>query len=212
MTRGGSARRRAAAAAGRRLADVVDPLVVVIVACEVGFWVVLGAGLLARYAFRMRRLGAALLVCTPVVDVVLLVATVFDLRSGGEAGTAHGLAAIYLGVSVAFGHSMLRWADQRVAHRFAGGPPPVKPPKEGPARVRHEWREWVKFAIAWAIACSVMLLLMYVVGTPERTQALWGQMRGMTVVGVIWLLGWPVYHTVTELAKGRTEKITDKGE
>ncbi|MFD1150350.1 hypothetical protein [Saccharothrix hoggarensis] len=183
---------------------MVDPLVFVIVACEVGFWVVLGSGLLARYALNMRRLGAALLVCTPVVDVVLLVATVFDLRSGGEATTAHGLAAVYLGVSVAFGHSMLRWADQRVAHRFAGGPPPVKPPRKGPERVRHEWREWGKFAIAWAIACGVMLLLMHVVGTPERTQALWGQMSGMTLVGGIWLLGWPVYHSVVEaVAAGR---------
>ncbi len=196
---------------------MVDPLVVVIVACEVGFWVVLGAGLLARYALRRRRLGAALLVCTPVVDVVLLVATVFDLRSGGEAEAVHGIAAVYLGVSVAFGHTMLRWADQRVAHRFAGGPPPVKPPERGLERVRHEWREWGKFAIAWVIACSVMLLLMYVVGTPERTQALWGQIRGMTVVGVIWLVGWPVYYTVTQLVKRSATdvaagKSADKGE
>ena len=193
---------------------VVEPLVVLIVACEIGFWVVLGAGLLARYVLRKPRLGAVLLVCTPVVDVVLLVATVFDLRSGGEATSAHGLAAIDLGVSVAFGHTMLRWADQRFAHRFAGGPPPVKPPKHGMAKIRHEWREWGKFAIAWAIACSVMLFLMYVVATPERTQALWAQMQGMTLVGGIWLVGWPVYHTVTELAKGgRTrEEAGDRGE
>ncbi|MEU4741699.1 hypothetical protein AB0G02_14710 [Actinosynnema sp. NPDC023658] len=178
---------------------MVEPLVVVIVACEVGFWVVLGAGLLARYALRMRRLGAVLLLCTPVVDVVLLVAAVFDLRSGGEAESVHGLAAIYLGVSVAFGHSLLRWADQRVAHRFAGGPPPVRPPRRGPERVRYEWREWGKFVIAWVIACAVMLLLMYVVSTPEHAGRLWDQMRGMTVVGVIWLLGWPVYCTVREV-------------
>ena len=118
---------------------MVEPLVVLIVACEIGFWVVLGAGLLARYALRMRRLGAVLLFCTPLVDVVLLVATVFDLRAGGEATSVHGLAAIYLGVSVAFGHSMLRWADQRVAHRFAGGPAAGEAAQarhgEGPPRV-----------------------------------------------------------------------------
>ncbi|RKT55933.1 hypothetical protein [Saccharothrix australiensis] len=177
---------------------MTEPLVVLIVACEIGFWVVLGAGLLARYVLRLPKVGTALLVCTPLVDVVLLVATVFDLRSGGEAKTAHGLAAIYLGVSVAFGHSMLRWADQRFAHRFAGGPPPVKPPKHGVARVRHEWREWFKFLLAWGIACAVMLLLMYVVATPERTQVLWGQMGTMSVVGAIWLVGWPVYYSVKE--------------
>ncbi|MFE2752136.1 hypothetical protein ACFXGA_09025 [Actinosynnema sp. NPDC059335] len=189
---------------------MVDPLVVVIVACEIGFWVLLGAGLLARYALRMRRLSAVLLVCTPVVDVVLLVATVVDLRSGGEATAAHGLAAVYLGVSVAFGHTMLRWADQRVAHRFAGGPPPTKPPRHGAAKVRYEWREWGKFVLAWAIAGAVVLLLTYVAGTRERTLALWGQMATMTVVGLIWLVGWPLYHTVTELF--RKDKAAVKGD
>ncbi|QFZ21785.1 hypothetical protein [Saccharothrix syringae] len=183
-----------------------EPLVVLIVACEVGFWVVLGAGLLARYALRRRTLGAVLLACTPVVDVVLLVAAVLDLRAGGEARGVHGLAAIYLGVSVAFGHSMLRWADQRFAHRFAGGPPPVKPPRSGPEKVRYEWREWGKFALAWAITGAVVLLLAFVVSTPERTGVLWGQLRTMTVVGVVWLLGWPVYHTVKEGAAGKSRR------
>ncbi|MFC6088906.1 hypothetical protein [Saccharothrix lopnurensis] len=181
---------------------MVDPLVFVVVACEVGFWVVLAAGLLARYALRAPRLGAVLLVCTPLVDVVLLVATVLDLRAGGEAKPAHGLAAVYLGVSVAFGHSLLRWADQRFAHRFAGGPPPEEPPRRGPARVRHEWREWGRFALAWAVTCVVVLLLVAVVGEPERTRPLWDQVRGMTVVGLVWLVGWPVYHTLTEKGEG----------
>ncbi|MEV0677555.1 hypothetical protein AB0I60_13635 [Actinosynnema sp. NPDC050436] len=183
-------------------------LVVVIVACEIGFWVVLGAGLLARYALRRPKLGAVLLVCTPLVDVVLLAATVFDLRSGGEAKPAHGLAAIYLGVSVAFGHSMLRWADQRFAHRFAGGPPPVKPPKHGAERVRHEWREWFKFVLALAVTGAVVLLLTHVVSTPERTQVLRGTLDVMTLVGAIWLVGWPVYYSVKEAGR----KAAGRGE
>ncbi|MEJ2854364.1 MULTISPECIES: hypothetical protein [unclassified Saccharothrix] len=177
---------------------MVDPLVVVIVACEVGFWVVLGLGLLARYVLRMRKVGGVLLVCTPLVDVVLLVATVVDLRGGGEATTVHGLAAVYLGVSVAFGHSMLRWADQRVARRFAGGPPPWRPPTRGRARVRYEWREWGKFVLAAAVTAAVISLLVVVVGDAQRTEALWGQLRWMAVVGLVWLVGWPVYHSVTQ--------------
>ncbi|MGM1059171.1 hypothetical protein [Saccharothrix sp. Mg75] len=182
---------------------MVEPLLVIIVACEIGFWVVLVAGLFARYVLRMRRLSSVLLVCTPLVDVVLLVATVVDLRRGGEGNAAHGLAAIYLGISVAFGHSGLRWLDQRFHHRFAGGPPPVKPPKRGPAKVRYEWREWGKFALAWAIAGAVVLLLVHVVSTPERTGTLLDQMGVMTVVGIIWLLGWPVHHSFTETGKSR---------
>jgi hypothetical protein len=169
-----------------------NPLVAVIAACEIGFWVVLGAGLVARYLLRLRRISAVLLVCVPLVDVVLLVATAIDLRGGGEATQIHGLAAAYLGFSVAFGHGMVRWADQRFAHRFAGGPPPAKPPKYGAERVRYEWREWLKCLLAWAIACGLMLVLMYVVGTPERTEALWAWMARLSTVLIIWLAGWPV--------------------
>lgn len=86
--------------------------------CEIGFWVLLRAGLVARYVFKLRRTSNVLLVGTPVLDVVLLVAAVIDLRGGGEAGLAHGLGATYLGFSVAFGHSLIRWADVR----FAGDP------------------------------------------------------------------------------------------
>lgn len=160
-----------------------------IVACEVAFWVVLVGALAVRYLLRWRRTSTALLVCVPVVDVVLLVATVFDLAGGGSAESVHGLAAIYLGVSVAFGHSMVRWADQRFAHRFAGGPPPWRKPKSGPARVRYEWREWGKFMLAYAIACGVMLLLVFVVSSPDRTTVLWRDtIPVLSAVAGIWLV------------------------
>ncbi|MCE7006225.1 hypothetical protein LWC34_25790 [Kibdelosporangium philippinense] len=174
-------------------------MVTLIVACEIGFWVVLGAGLVARYLLRWRRTSTVLLLCVPLVDVVLFAATVIDLRGGGSAGSVHGLAAVYLGVSVAFGHSMMRWADQRFAHRFADGPPPVKPPKSGSARVRYEWRESGKFMLAYAIACGVMALLIFVVSTPEHTAALWrGTIPGLSIVAVIWFLS-PLSATIKRL-------------
>lgn len=169
-----------------------NPLIFVIVACEIGFWVLLGAGLVARYLLRLRLLSTILLVSVPLLDVVLLIATAIDLRRGGEPSQVHGLAAAYLGFSVAFGHSMVRWADQRFAHRFAGGPPPWKPPKYGAERVRYEWREWGKCLLAWAIACGVLLLLIFFIGSSEQTAALWAWMARLTMVLLVWLIGWPV--------------------
>lgn len=173
-----------------------NPLVLVIAACEIGFWVLLGAGLVARYLLRLPTLSTALLVSVPLLDVVLLVATAVDLRGGGAAGHVHGLAAGYLGFSVAFGHSLVRWADQRFAHRFAGGPPPSKPPRYGGARVRYEWREWGKCLLAWAIACGALLLLIFVIGSPERSEALWAWVHRLTLVTVVWLVGWPLRVTL----------------
>lgn len=113
----------------------------------------------------------------------------------------HGLGAAYLGFSVAFGHSLIRWADQRVAHRFAGGPKPVKPPKHGPAKVRHEWREWVKCLTA--VASAAMALLSFVVATPAQTEALWGVGGWMMRLGAltgIWLVAGPVWTVLSQFS------------
>jgi len=179
-----------------RMGFDVDPLVAVIVAGEAGFWVVLGAGLVARYLLCRRTTGAVLLACTPLVDLVVLGATVLDLRGGGSASWSHGLAAAYLGISVAFGPCMVRWADRRFAHRFASGPPPWRPPRFGRARVRYEWREWGKLVLAWVIACAVLLGLVAVAPPGADTGQLWGWMVRLSIVLVIWFIGWPLWVTL----------------
>ena len=123
-------------------------IVTLIVLCEVGFWVLLAAGLALRYVARKPRLGAAVLLCEPLLEVVLLVVTAIDLKNGAEPDWKHGLAAVYIGFTVGLGHSTIKWVDARVAHRFAGGPPPVKPPKYGMARAAHEWRTAARWTVA----------------------------------------------------------------
>jgi hypothetical protein len=91
-----------------------NPLVLLIGACEVGFWVLLGAGLVARYLLRARRVSTVLLVLVPVLDVVLVTASLVDVAAGSPPALTHGLAAVYLGFTVAFGHTMIRWVDRRV--------------------------------------------------------------------------------------------------
>lgn len=171
-------------------------LVALIVACEIGFWILLGAGLVTRYLLRWRRVSTAFLVATPVVDLVLLVASVIDLRGGTPANFTHGLAAAYLGFSVAFGHSMVRWADERFAHRFAGGPPPWRPPKEGPARMRYEWREWGKMLAAWSIASGLLLAAITWIGEPSRTGELAAWIARLGMVAVLWFIVGPLWTTV----------------
>ncbi|MFY1672443.1 hypothetical protein ACN27G_21155 [Plantactinospora sp. WMMB334] len=171
-------------------------MVAVIAAGEIGFWVLLGAGLIARYPLRRPRLGAALLLGTPLIDLAILVATVIDLRAGATADFTHGLAAAYLGFSVAFGHSMIRWADQRFAHRFAGGPPPAKPPAGGWARTRYEWREWGKGLLGWAVACGLLGLGILMVGDLDRTAELLAWIGRLTAAIVIWLIAFPLWMTL----------------
>jgi hypothetical protein len=170
-------------------------LIGLIVAAEIAFWVVLAAGLTARYLLRRPGLGLLLLAAVPLVDLVLLVATAIDLRRGATAEVTHGLAAAYIGFSVAFGHSLIRWADQRFAHRFAGGPPPRRPPRYGSARTRYEWREFGKALTAWAISVGLLTAAIAIVGDAERTAALEGWITRLTVVLAIWSL-WPITYTL----------------
>lgn len=67
-----------------------------IIACEIGFWLFVAAGIVVRYLFGKKKASMILLICTPVTDLVLLLATVVDLRNGAVASTMHGLAAVYM--------------------------------------------------------------------------------------------------------------------
>ncbi|WP_432247862.1 hypothetical protein ACRAR1_08335 [Streptomyces sanyensis] len=151
-------------------------IVTLIVACEVGFWVLLAAGLAARYLLRMPRTGAALLLCEPLLEVVLLVATAVDLKGGAEPGWEHGLAALYIGYTVGHGHRTVKWLDGHAAHRFGGAPPPEPPPRHGMARARHEGRVWLGTALGAAVASGLLLAAVRYVDDPSRTGPLLGWM------------------------------------
>jgi hypothetical protein len=134
-------------------------LIAVIAACEIGFWILLAAGLVARYLLRWRKVGLVLLAAVPFVDLVLLAASVLDIHRGAEPSFKHSLAAIFIGVSVGFGHQTLKWADRWAAHYLGGGPRPVKPPKKGPERARRERAGWYRHLLAYGVGVGVMIAL-----------------------------------------------------
>ncbi|MET9216013.1 MULTISPECIES: hypothetical protein [unclassified Nocardia] len=172
-----------------------NPVLLTIAACEVGFWVLVVGGLLLRYVVRLRRAGLVTLALVPVLDVVLVVAVAIDLHRGGEVGFAHRLAGIYLGCTVMFGHRMIAWLDARFAYRFAGGPAPVRVPKDGPERARKEWADFARWLGAAAIAGALTLALSYTVADAQQREQLMGVFGSLGVITVIWLLTGPVWVT-----------------
>lgn len=167
-----------------------------IVACEVGFWLLLFTGLFARYGLRRKTMGSVLLFCVPLVDVVLLVATVVDLQRGAAATFAHGLAAAYIGFTIAFGGIAVQWADARFAFWFASGPSPGSAPTHGLALLIHEAKLWLRCVLAAAITICLVYLLIRIVGEPERTRdvELWLTMPFWTVV--FWFILGPLWSVV----------------
>ncbi|RRO16996.1 hypothetical protein EIL87_12005 [Saccharopolyspora rhizosphaerae] len=172
-----------------------------IVGAEVAFWVVLGLALATRYLLRRRRASTVLLWALPLVDLALLGFVVADLASGAEPTQSHALAASYLGFTVAFGRPLVRWADARFAHRFAGGPPVVKPAKGSAAYVRGLWVEWFRVVFAAGIAVVVLAFLALVVRQEPIPASLdqagpnplWSQMLTLGIVVTVWFLAGPAF-------------------
>lgn len=155
-------------------------IIVVIIACEIGFWVFVTLGLLARYVLRLPRLGAVLLIMTPVVDLVLLAAVIINLQTGGTATFFHALAALYLGISIAYGHKMITWADARFAHRFASGPAPSK--AHGLTYTKERWKDVARTGAAAGIAAAILWLLIALADNPASAT----QLQRLIPVLAIW--------------------------
>ncbi|MGE6630068.1 hypothetical protein [Bacillus sp. NPDC077027] len=168
-----------------------------IVACEIGFWVFILLGFILRYMFGKKKWGAFFLICTPVLDLLLLIATYMDLQRGAEATIEHGLAAIYIGVSLSFGHQIIKWADARFAYRFAGGPKPASKPKYGRERSINEMIGWARHFIAWAIGAGLLYGLHFLIGEPKRTETLfqfsnvWGMILLLDLLISLSYVIWP---------------------
>ncbi|MFE0801967.1 hypothetical protein [Streptomyces sp. NPDC058812] len=147
-------------------------IVTLIIVCEIGFWVLLAAGLSVRYLLKMPRAGMALLLCEPLLEVVLLVVTALDLKNGADPSWKHGLAALYIGYTVGHGHRTVKWLDGHAAHRLSGAPKPAGPPRYGMARARHEGKVWLGTLLAAAVATGLLQIAMWYVDDPSRTGSL----------------------------------------
>lgn len=178
-----------------------NPVAALVVVCEVAFWVFLVAAVVARYALRWRRTSTVLLLCEPLLEVVLLVATVGDLLRGSEPTWTHGLAALYLGFTAGFGTYTVHKVDAWVSWRFAGGPRPPQVPKTGAPARAHEWRMWGRVVVAWVVAAAVLGVLLLIAQEPDQREVLLGWLGRATLVLVIWFVAGPVW---TELStRGR---------
>jgi hypothetical protein len=171
-------------------------LYALIVGCEAAFWLVLALALAARYLLRRERVSRFLLLSLPVVDLLLLLFTALDLKSGRPADIAHGLATAYVGFTVAFGGIMVAWADQRFAHRFAGGPAPVPAPKYAWPAVRYEFSLWLRCIVAWVITAVLLVGLIALVNDADNTRRLEDWFRIGAGCIVLWFMFGPLWSLV----------------
>lgn len=164
-----------------------------IVGCEASFWALLVAGLTSRYILQRKVLSNVLLLALPVVDLVLLGITAMDLKSGTSATFAHGLAAAYVGFTIAFGGITVAWADKHFAHRFAEAPSPPKAPKYGWPALRYEMYLWIRCLVAAAITLTLLAALISFVNNDLATKALREWVRVPIGATIFWFIFGPLW-------------------
>lgn len=170
-------------------------MIVAIIGAEIAFWLFVFTGLWLRYGAGAPRLGAALLFCTPVIDLVLLVFIVVDLRGGAAPHWSHGLGAMYLGFSVVFGRRLIAFADRRYAARRSGVVTEPKARLYGSAQIADSWKETGIFWLAIGLSAVILLVCAAIVGdTPGRAVILYW-IGPLTVAGLIALI-WPVSYMI----------------
>ncbi|MCP5476543.1 MAG: hypothetical protein H7A19_17065 [Rhodanobacteraceae bacterium] len=172
-------------------------LYALIVACEVGFWVILLLALALRYLLRKEPLSRAMLLCLPLVDVLLLLFTAMDLRRGATATFAHGLAAAYVGFTVAFGSMAVKWADAHFSHRFAAGPTPSKAPSHGWPAVRYDLNLWGRCIVACIITVALIEALVQFISPGASSQPLLAWHKHAFGCVVLWFFFGPVWSLAT---------------
>ena len=164
-----------------------------ILGCEVAFWVVLALALAVRYLLRRDRPSRLLLLALPALDLVLLGLTALDLKRGSPAAFAHGLAAAYVGVTLAFGGVTVAWADRHVAHWFAGSPKPAPAPTRGWPALRYELVLWVRCLVAALVTILLVIALIAFVNNEAATEALHLWFRIALGSIILWFVFGPVW-------------------
>ena len=167
-----------------------------IVGCEVGFWLVLLAALTARYLLHRTQLSKGLLLALPALDLLLLAFTVADLRRGTPSTFAHGLAAAYVGFTIAFGSVAVKWADQRFAYLFAAGPKPDSLPVQRWLAVRYELGLWMRCIVAAAITMALLAAMIAFVDNDQITESLREWFRIAIGSVIFWFIFGPVWTMV----------------
>lgn len=153
----------------------------VIVACEIAFWIMILLGLVIRYVFKRKGLGLFFLALTPVLDLVLLIGTGVDLSNGAIATQVHALSAVYIGVSIAYGKSMIQWADERFQYYFLkqGAKPRQRYGKE---HAKHQVKNWLLHLFAYGIGIGLLGLIIFWIDDLSRTEALMATIRIWSVI------------------------------
>ncbi|QUQ68002.1 hypothetical protein [Kutzneria sp. CA-103260] len=128
-------------------------LLTLVIGSEVGFFVLLLAGLVVRYLVKMPRTGAVLLALSPLGYVAVLIAGAIDLARGGTSDIAHVFGAIVIGIVAVSGRHHLHAMDGWVRRKLAKEP---KPRLYGAEFARKQRTDFYRRTGEWAVVVVLL--------------------------------------------------------
>ncbi|WP_432790912.1 hypothetical protein QYM46_03695 [Brevibacterium sp. K11IcPPYGO002] len=161
-----------------------------IIAGEVLFWIVLLAGVSARYLMHWRTVSTVLLVSTPLIDILIVGLTYIDLHRGSSSDFSHGMAAFYVGFSVVFGPEAIARVDRRFARRHKD-PNEVELPA---VPTRTSLGYWLRCLTASTITIALLAIGIAIAGLADS----------------FWLIYWTIVAVFTALAWGLIGPLRDR--
>ncbi|MGE7675047.1 hypothetical protein ACQKMV_15940 [Lysinibacillus sp. NPDC094403] len=152
-----------------------------IITAEIAFWIVILVGLICRYGLKMPKLSIFFFALTPVIDLLLVILTTMDLKAGTPASTSHGIAAIYIGVSIAYGKTMITWADQKFQQWFLKSGYKNEP-LTGMKKGMYEMKLLSQHIVAFLIGAGLLYAMSLFVGSNSDTTSLFQVMKVWGIV------------------------------
>lgn len=176
--------------------EFLNSIAWMIVGCEIMFWIVIILGLVTRYVLNLNKLGIFLLALTPLIDLALLITAGIDLYHGATATVAHAIAAVYIGISIGFGKSMVKWADERFLYYVKKDG--IKPGRlYGLDYAKHYLKGFGKHVVSFLIGAGLLVLVIFLIHNSSQTQALldvlriWAIVLGVDFIFSISYFIWP---------------------
>ncbi|MEK4229172.1 hypothetical protein [Solibacillus sp. FSL H8-0538] len=155
-----------------------------IITAEIAFWIAIIAGLFTRYILKWHKVSIVLFLLTPLIDLALIVLTAIDLKKGTNASAVHGIAAIYIGISIAYGKTMIAMADEKF-QTWVLKKKSNKVRLKGKEKGVYEVKMWARHIAAYIIGVSLLWLMIQFIGQQGDTLALYGVIKWWGLVLLI---------------------------
>ncbi|WP_408869194.1 hypothetical protein ACJYYY_05110 [Brochothrix campestris] len=146
---------------------------------QIAFWFVLFAGFITRYLFKKQRASSIVLYVAVAIDAVLLYATALNIKNGTFATIYHGLSAVFIGVALCCGPSLLAWIDNKFKPADQKELSPTKT-LTGKPLAKYKLKQSVRHLYAFCLGSILLVLAVLFIDNSHNS-------KGLTDVINIWL-------------------------